>query len=220
MNSSLLLTSAFSGAQSGPTLLGIDVVWVGTMLAAVGVFAVLFAIYGALTVRNPMTKRVKALNDRREQLKAGITASTAKRRARLVRKNQTADKMRTFLGKLQVLQEGQIKEVQQKLAQAGIRSKDLAVAVIFGRMVLPILFGGLALVLIYWVDMWPDLTSFKRSAYTMGALILGYKAPDIFVDNMRQKRTDAIRKGLPDEIDLIVICAEAGLTVEYAFARV
>src|SRR3546814_19004011 len=80
-------------------------------------------------------------------------------------------------------------------------------------MVLPILFGGLALCLIYWVDMWPDLTSFKRSAYTMGALILGYKAPDLFVNNMRQKRTDAIRKGLPASLDLLVICAEAGLTV-------
>ena len=148
MNSSLLLTT-FTGAQTGPTLMGIDVVWAGTMLAAVGVFAVLFAIYGALTVRNPMTKRVKALNERREQLKAGITASTAKRRAKLVRKNQHADKMRTFLGKLQVLQEGQIKEVQQMLAQAGIRSKDLAVAVIFGRLVLPIVFGGLAAFLIY-----------------------------------------------------------------------
>ncbi len=220
MNSGLLLSSAFSGAQAGPKILGIDVVWAGTMLAAVGVFAVLFAIYNALTVRNPMTKRVKALNDRREQLKAGITASTAKRRARLVRKNQTADKMRTFLGRLQVLQEEQVKEVQQKLAQAGIRSKDLAVAVIFGRMVLPILFGGLALFLIYWVDMWPDLTSFKRSMYTMGALILGYKAPDLFVDNKRQKRTHAIRKGLPDALDLLVICAEAGLTVDSAFSRV
>ena len=220
MTSSLPITAAFTGTQSGPTILGIDIVWAGTMLAAIGVFAVLFAIYNALTVRNPMTKRVKALNERREQLKAGITASTAKRRARLVRKNQTADRMRTFLGRLQVLQEGQIKEVQQKLAQAGIRSKDLAVAVIFGRMVLPILFGGLALFLIYGIEMWPTLTSFKKSAYTMGALILGYKAPDLFVDNMRQKRTDAIRKGLPDALDLLVICAEAGLTVDSAFSRV
>src|SRR3546814_7576118 len=96
--------------------------------------------------------------------------------------------MRSFLGKLQVLQDSQIKEVQQKLAQAGIRSKDLAVAVIFGRMVLPILFGGLAIFLIYGIDMWPSPTSFKRTAFTMGALILGYKAPALFVDNMRQKR--------------------------------
>ena len=219
MNSTLLLT-AFSGTQSGPTLLGVDVIWASTMLAAVGVFAVIMAIYGALTVRNPMAKRVKALNERREQLKAGITASTAKRRAKLVRKNQTADRMRTFLGKLQVLQEGQIKDVQQKLAQAGIRSKDLAVAVIFGRLVLPIVFGGLVAFLIYWVDMWPDLTPFKRSASTMGALLLGYKAPDLFVQNKRTKRTDAIRKGLPDALDLLVICAEAGLTVDAGFSRV
>ncbi|WP_390881103.1 MULTISPECIES: type II secretion system F family protein [Sphingopyxis] len=200
--------------------MGVDVVWAATMLAAVGVFAVAMAIYGAVTVRNPMTKRVKALNERREQLKAGITASTTKRRAKLVRKNQTADRMRTFLGKLQVLQEEQIKEVQQKLAQAGIRSKDLAVAVIFGRLVLPIVFGGLAAFLIYGLEMWPELSSMKRSGATMAALILGYKAPDLFVDNKRQKRTDAIRKGLPDALDLLVICAEAGLTVDAAFSRV
>src|SRR3546814_4716291 len=69
MSSNLLLT-AFSGATSGPKLFGIDIVWVATMLAAVGVVAVLIAVYGALTVRDPMAKRVKALNDRREQLKA------------------------------------------------------------------------------------------------------------------------------------------------------
>ncbi|HMO76678.1 MAG TPA: type II secretion system F family protein [Sphingopyxis sp.] len=200
--------------------MGVDVVWVATMLAAVGVIAVLFAIYGAMTVRDPMAKRVKALNERREQLKAGITASTAKRRAKLVRKNQTADRMRGFLSKLQVLQEEQIKDVQQKLAQAGIRSKDLAVAVIFGRMVMPIALGGLAAFLIYGVDMWPDLTPTKRSLGLMAALILGYKAPDLFVQNKRQKRTDAIRKGLPDALDLLVICAEAGLTVDAAFSRV
>ena len=43
-------------------------------------FAVLVAIYAATTVRDPMAKRVKALNERREQLKAGIVASTSKRR--------------------------------------------------------------------------------------------------------------------------------------------
>ena len=219
MNSTWLL-AAFTGATKGPSILGIDIIWVATTLAAVGVVAVLLAIYGALTVRDPMTKRVKALNERREQLKAGITASTAKRRAKLVRKNQTADRMRTFLGKLQVLQEDQIKDVQQKLAQAGIRSKDLAVAVIFGRLILPIVFGGLAAFLIYGVDMWPDLTPFKRAGGTMVALILGYKAPDLFVENKRAKRTDAIRKGLPDALDLLVICAEAGLTVDAAFSRV
>ena len=54
----------------------------------------------------------------------------------------------------------------------------------------------------------------------MVALLLGYKAPDLWVSNKRTKRTNALRKGLPDALDLLVICAEAGLTVDAAFSRV
>ncbi len=206
--------------QSGPTLMGVDVLWVATLMSAVATLAVMVAIYAATTVRDPMAKRVKALNDRREQLKAGIVASTSKRRAKLTQKNETTDKIRSLLSSLRVLQESQLKETQIKLMQAGIRSKDAAVAVIFGRMILPIALGGTAVLLVYGLDWWPDMTAFKRSAWCCGALILGYKAPDIVVQNLVNKRSDAIRKGLPDALDLLVICAEAGLTVDAAFHRV
>lgn len=216
----LNLLAAFGPSAPGPKLMGVDVIWAATVLAAVGVLAVMVVIYGAMTVRDPMAKRVKALNERREQLKAGITASTAKRRAKLVRKNQHADKMRSMLSSMQVLQDEQVKEVQQKLAQAGIRSKDLAVAVIFGRLILPVVFGLLVAFMVYVTDMFPDWTPLKRNGALMAALVLGYKAPDLWVQNRRTKRTDAIRKGLPDALDLLVICAEAGLTVDAAFNRV
>ena len=48
----------------GPTLLGFDVIWLATILAAVATVAVMFAIYTAVTVRDPMLRRVKALNER------------------------------------------------------------------------------------------------------------------------------------------------------------
>jgi tight adherence protein C len=220
MDSFTLLAAFGPGASGGPTLLGVDVIWVATIMSAVGVAAVMVVIYGAMTVRDPMAKRVKALNDRREQLKAGITASTAKRRAKLVRKSAHADSIRQILSSLSVLQDTQIKEVQQKLAQAGIRSKDLAVAVIFGRLILPIVLGGSVAIAVYLTDLFPEWTSTKRNFALMGALLLGYKAPDLWVQNKRSKRTDAIRKGLPDALDLLVICAEAGLTVDAAFSRV
>jgi tight adherence protein C len=51
-------------------------------------------------------------------------------------------------------------------------------------------------------------------------VILAYKAPDLYLKNRIDKRTHAIRKGLPDALDLLVICAEAGLTVDAAFNRV
>jgi len=181
---------------------------------------VVLAIYAAITVRDPMAKRVKALNERREQLKAGIVSSGARRRQSLVRKNQTTEKLKDFLSKLQVLQDSQVQDIQQKLAFAGIRKKEYAVAVIFGRMVLPIVFGLIAASLIYWSNMFPEWGSTKRFMGFAAAVILGYKAPELYINNMASKRTDAIRKGLPDALDLMVICAEAGLTVDAAFGRV
>ena len=204
----------------GPTILGIDVIWAGSLLAAVAACAVLFAIYSAITIRDPMAKRVKALNERREQLKAGIVTNANKRRQSLVRKNQTTEKMRETLASLKVLQESQLQVIQQKLAQAGIRKKEYAVAVIFARMVLPVVFGLAAAILVYWVNAFPEWTPIKRLGFFAGALGLGYKGPEIYLKNIIGKRTDAIRKGLPDALDLLVICAEAGLTVDAAFGRV
>ena len=62
---------------AAPTFMGIDVLWVATLMSAVAALAMMFAIYAATQVKNPMAKRVKALNERREQLKAGIVASAS-----------------------------------------------------------------------------------------------------------------------------------------------
>ncbi len=205
---------------AGPTLLGVDVFWVATILSAVATLSMLLAVYAATTVRDPMAKRVKALNERREQLKAGIVASTSKRRAKLNQKNETTDKMRSMLSSLKVLQDSQLKDAQIKLMQAGIRSKDLAVIVIFARLLLPIFIGGGVVLWVYGFGGLADWTPFKRYAAVAGSLILSYKAADIWLNNKITKRSNEIRKGLPDGLDLLVICAEAGLTVDAAFARV
>jgi tight adherence protein C len=205
---------------AGPTLLGVDVIWVATILSAVATLSMILAIYAATTVRDPMAKRVKALNERREQLKAGIVASTSKRRAKLNQKNETTDRMRSFLSSLKVLQDTQLKDAQVKLMQAGIRSKDWAVVVIFARLLLPIVIGGGTVFYVYGMGGLADWTPVKRYAAVAGSLILSYKAADIWLNNTITKRSNEIRKGLPDGLDLLVICAEAGLTVDASFARV
>jgi tight adherence protein C len=205
---------------NGPTVLGIDVVMVASALAALATFAVLVAIYAAATARDPMGKRVKALNERREQLKAGIVASTTKRRKSITNKNEMADKVRDVLSSLKMLQEEQVVKAQAKLMQAGIRSKDLAFVVIFARFVLPVVFGSFAVFMVYYIDYFPTWGAFKKYGLVAGTLLLAYKAPDLWLKNKIQKRTHAVRKGLPDALDLLVICAEAGLTVDAAFGRV
>ena len=204
---------------SGPTLLGFDVIYIATMLSAVATFAVMLAIYAATTVKDPMARRVKALNERREQLKAGIVASTNKRK-KLTNRNQAADRVRSILTSFKMLQDDQLKKTQLRLMQAGIRTKDLAFFIIFARFVLPVIIGLSAVIALYVMHYFPEWSWFRRYA-TVAALLVGsYKAPDIWLSNKVKKRSHAIRKGLPDALDLLVICAEAGLTVDAAFNRV
>jgi tight adherence protein C len=207
-------------SPAAPSLLGVDVTLVGTVLVAIAAAATLLAIYAALTVKDPMAKRVQALNARRAELKAGVIARPNAKRQSLMRRTKTTDRMKDTLENMKVLQDSQVKAIQQKLAQAGIRNKEYAVAVIFARMVLPIALGLSAIVLLYWLELFPGWGSFQRFLGFAAAVILGYKGPELYLKNKAKKRTDAIRKGLPDALDLLVICAEAGLTVDAAFNRV
>ena len=204
---------------TGPTLLGFDIFVIGSILSGVAALAVLFAIYTAVTIKDPMSKRVKALEGRREELKMGLVTASAKKRQSLVRNSDTTDKIKDTLGSMKVLQQSQILTVQQKLAHAGIRNKELAIVVIGLRAVLPILLGGFAFVMLYLVEVYPEW-EMKRVAALALAVFVGYKGPEIYLGNLAKKRSDAIRKGLPDALDLLVICAEAGLTVDAAFNRV
>src|SRR5438093_75112 len=78
----------------------------------------------------------------------------------------------------------------------------------------------IAVVMLYGLGFFPQWSWFRRYATVAGVLGLSYKAPDLWLKNKVNKRSAAIRKGLPDALDLLVICAEAGLTVDAAFGRV
>ena len=199
-------------------LLGMTGTDLATLLAGLAAFAMIVAIWSVATVRDPMRGRVKALQERREQLKAGIVAS--RRRSSVAAKAEATDFMRGILKKLSVMQDEQAKLAEVKLTQAGIRSKDAVVLLLFGRLILPFVLGGIAALYIYGLGMFPDYASSTKAMIVGAGLLIGYKAPDIYVKNLVNKRSDAIRKGLPDALDLLVICAEAGLTVDAAFNRV
>jgi tight adherence protein C len=204
----------------GPTLLGVDVILVGTLLAGIAAAAMVFAIYAAVTVKDPMAKRVKALNARREELKSGIITQKTRKRQSLVKRTETTDKVKDTLASMKVLQESQVKIIQQKMAQAGYRNKEFAVFVIMARMIMPVVLGFVGVVVLYWTDTFPDWGSFKRFMAFAALVVAGYKGPELYLKNKATKRTNEVRKGLPDALDLLVICAEAGLTVDAAFNRV
>ncbi len=210
----MLDNSFFLGATSGTS--GI----IATGLVLVAVLALMVAGYTSVTLSDPMSRRIKALNARRDELKAGLISQGSPKRRRLARGNDTTDRMKDLLQTMKVLQESQIRAIQQKLVHAGFRDKDLAVIVIFGRMVIPAVLGIIAFIALYGAELFPDWSDFKRFMAFAAAMMIGYKAPEIYLKNLATKRMAAIQKGLPDALDLLVICAEAGLTIDAAFGRV
>lgn len=109
-----------------------------------------------------------------------------------------------------------IKELQKRFLRAGIYN-ERAISIFFGvklglLLVLPVL------VLIFW---WGR--SAQRGPLVTGVsvlFLLGYILPDLILDNLIKSRQKKIKAALPDALDLMVVCVEAGQGLNAAIKRV
>jgi tight adherence protein C len=105
----------------------------------------------------------------------------------------------------------EISVVQQRLIRAGYRS-DSAVNLFYGAKVLvPLIFCVLAFA--------TGAGSYSPFFVYLIAIGLGFIAPDFWLSNRISSRQAHIRRGLPDVLDLLVICIEAGLSLDQAVIR-
>ncbi len=127
--------------------------------------------------------------------------------------------MRASTGKLSIMKGRQIGETKKLLVSGGFRSRDAIVVYTFFKVVGPVVFLGVAAIVIYGAD--PiGKGPIMNIAAVMAAALVGSKLPDLYVKNVRSKRLEQVRKGLPDALDMLVICAEAGLASDAALKRV
>lgn len=203
--------------QAIENVLGISAVDLLSLIAGLVALIVMLAVYSAAVAKDPMKGRVKSLQDRREALKAGLV-TTAKRRSP-VKKVDSVSALRAIADKFKLLQDEQTKKVSVSLMQAGYRSSDAVVVYQVARLALPLLMGLVGVIMFYGLGMMPAYKSF-HPVFAIAMVFMGLKAPDVFISNAKAKRTEAIRKGLPDALDLLVVCAEAGLTLDSALNRV
>ena len=62
--------------------------------------------------------------------------------------------MRQVVERLKLLRTAQTDKVARRLAQAGWRSKDAVVRFLFAKLALPFVFGAVALIALYWLDLY------------------------------------------------------------------
>ncbi len=178
-------------------------------------FATVYAVWNALTARNPVGARAKALRRHRENLKAGLMAPRRAERQAVAAMSM----MRRTIQRLNLMRTQQAAKIVDRLAEAGWRSKDALVAFLFMKIFLPFAFGGAAVFAIYGIGI-IDVPPLFQLLVAMVCVVIGAYAPEVFVKNAIQKRRKLIQKGLPDTLDLLVICAEAGLALDAALTRV
>ncbi|TWA66346.1 tight adherence protein C [Azospirillum brasilense] len=81
--------------------------------------------------------------------------------------------------------------------------------------------AGMALVPAAAGDLLPSLIGAPgAAAQVVAGALLGWRLPDLALGRMRDRRLEEVRNGLPDALDLLVICGEAGLGLEAAVDRV
>ena len=109
-----------------------------------------------------------------------------------------------------------IRELTHKLATAGIRGGN-AVGVFIGFKIL--LLVGLPVITFIAIHGFISIT-FVRNAIVVGAIIGGLLLPDMCLGFLRKRYQQALDRGLPDALDMMVMCAESGLSLEPTIARV
>jgi tight adherence protein C len=188
---------------SGPTLL--------PTLLALASFVVILAIWIGLIEDNSADRRVRMLEKRRADLRAGLVGGTKSRDAAAMAKD--------VVEKLKLLPNESAKGTANELAQAGFRSKDAVFIFTFLRLAAPLAGWALGFFAFYVLRLWDTEANNLLMATLMCGIVCGL-LPAMVISKMTKNRMILMSRALPDALDLFVICAEAGLSLDATFERV
>jgi len=173
-------------------------------------FLTVLAVWYGLLEHHPMERRAKMLAERRDQLRGAMLRDKPRKR-----RSDSLGAMRQVVNALKLMQSQQSDKLNDRLAQAGLRSRDAIVVFLFFKVVTPVLLGAIAFLLVYLLQV-GNLSPTGRLLAVVGGIGLGFFAPELYVSNLTKKRQVTLSRGLPDALDLLVICAESGLSLDVA----
>jgi tight adherence protein C len=187
----------------------------GAIIAGILVFISLIALGQALVPQDPMAARLRSHQKRRDQLRANLIGEPSagdRRRAAGV------GKLKQLLDRMQLLRGDEARSTADKLTQAGWRSRDALVIYLGLRLSMPFVGGIAALVLM--LTMMPEASTLHMIMGVLCGCILFFFVPVFGLNQAVKSRQNRLRRQLPDGLDLLVICAEAGLSLDAALTRV
>jgi tight adherence protein C len=184
-------------------------------LCGIGAIAVVLLIWFALVESDQMSNRIKHVTQRKDELREAERQKKLSRRKDIL----SPGMMKQVVQKLKLERGRRLDEIRLRLARAGFRARDAVFTYLFFKLALPGIVGFVVFLAIFVLHMYKLPPALGFVAVIFGG-VLGFMLPDIFLKNQSQKRVDVLRKAMPDALDLLVICAEAGLSLDSALDRV
>jgi tight adherence protein C len=181
---------------------------------AVAAFIAFWAVWTAMTWENPIESRLKSLRTRRMR-----TRSEQGPDAKTTTKATSLGFMRSIADRLNLLRGAAADQTTRKLRRAGFLSRDASVVYVFVKLALPLGLGFLMIVLTSITNL-IEVPDNMIAPLCIGGVLAGFVMPEVYIKNVANKRRDVLNHVLPEGLDLLTICVEAGLSIDAAFRRV
>lgn len=195
------------------------------LLAAISAAAIVFTFGAHVFERIERKDRMKKVAIEREQMRAREMSrlrnqSIEKEGGRAnIRGADARAYMKSTVERFSLQKAFMDETTMDQLAQAGLRGQGELTKHLFMRFVTPFILFSLAFV--YLVLMEPgDRPLYLNVTYAIGVGLLGAYLPVLLLKNTIQKRQQSVKRAWPDALDLILLCVEAGMSIEHAIKRV
>lgn len=156
-----------------------------------------------LFYREEMLSRIAAIIPQRGQ-KVGLSET-------LLRTSSSIGTMFEKLERVVPKSKAEISVAHQRMIRAGYRDNGALKFFYGSKVILALLLCGVLLI--------TGAAEQNPFIFYCAALGIGYLGPDFWLGRKIKSRQDRLRRGLPDVLDLLVICVEAGLSMDQATAR-
>jgi tight adherence protein C len=195
-----------------------DQEFVVSLLAALAAFATILTIAAPMMQQDKLAMRLKAVAERRDELRRQAREYLAQRKQGSLRSTPVGF-MKNTIERFNLRNFLESAGTKEMLTQAGYRGQAPLYMFMFFRILMPpIMFAG-ALFYLFAASKW-SLPPIGKVGVAFVAGVIGFYVPNLYVQNVIQKRMQSIMRAFPDALDLLLICIESGMSVEAAFNKV
>jgi len=188
-----------------------------TLLVAVSVFGTVLTLAAPIMQGNKLKTRMKEATSERQKMRANRSRDLKAGNGRLREKPKGT--VNQIVETLNLRKLFEAEESRVRLRAAGLRKETHLVTFLGARLITPVIVG--VIVFLYSSTIFADRISpvMRLSAMMFGAFA-GFYLPNIFLKNLVTKRQQSIQAAWSDTLDLLLICVEAGMSIEAALTRV